>query len=49
VDSKNSLLAAFEQTWQRPPTPLEFRGLVQDYIRQEFAYREADDKGAGQK
>jgi len=38
---QNNLIATFEQTWQRPPTPDEFKGLVQDYIRQEIAYREA--------
>jgi hypothetical protein len=40
---QENLIATFEQTWQRPPTPDEFRGLVQDFIRQEIAYREAGE------
>lgn len=40
---QKNLIATFEQTWQRPPTPEEFNALVQDYIRQEIAYREAGE------
>jgi hypothetical protein len=25
----------------RPPTPEELRGLVDDYVKEEFSYREA--------
>lgn len=38
---QNNLIATFERTWQRPPTPAEFESLVRDFIRQEIAYREA--------
>jgi hypothetical protein len=34
------LVTAFSRTWQRPPTPEEFNGLVDDWIREEIAYRE---------
>jgi hypothetical protein len=34
------LVTAFTRTWQRPPTPQEFKGLVDDWIREEIAYRE---------
>jgi len=37
----DSLSAAFAGTWQRPPTPQELDGLVEDYIREEVLYREA--------
>jgi len=40
---QKNLIATFEQTWQRPPTPEEFNALVQDFIRQEIAYREAGE------
>jgi len=39
---QESLIASFERAWQRPPTPEEFDGLLRDFIRQEIAYREAD-------
>jgi len=39
---QNSLIASFERAWQRPPAPEEFNGLLRDFIRQEIAYREAD-------
>ena len=32
---------AFRRTWQRPPTEDEFRGLVEDYLKEEVLYREA--------
>lgn len=34
------LINIFARTWQRPPTEAEFQGLLQDYIREEIAYRE---------
>lgn len=34
------LLTAFSNTWQRPPTQDEFQKLVDDWIREEIAYRE---------
>ena len=35
------LAAAFTKTWQRPPTGTELKGLVDEYVREEIAYREA--------
>jgi hypothetical protein len=31
----------WQSRWQRPPTEMELRGLVDDYVRQEVLYREA--------
>lgn len=42
---QENLLNTFSRTWQRPPTPQEFQGLLQDYIRQEIAYRESQEMG----
>lgn len=35
------LAEGFARTWQRPPTPQELNGLVEDHIREEIYYREA--------
>ena len=35
------LLEGFRRTWQRPPTESEFRGLVEEYLKEEVLYREA--------
>lgn len=35
----------FERTWQRPPTPQELDGLIDDHIREEVFYREAKKLG----
>lgn len=35
------LVAAWQQTWQRPPSQSEIDGLIRDYIREEIYYREA--------
>lgn len=35
------LVAQFERTWMRPPTPQEVDGLVESLIRDEVYYREA--------
>lgn len=45
---QENLLNTFSRTWQRPPTPAEFQGLLQDYIRQEIAYRESVEMGLDQ-
>ena len=45
---QENLLNTFSRTWQRPPTPQEFQGLLQDYIRQEIAYRESKTMGLDQ-
>ncbi len=34
------LAALFARTWQRPPTREELEGLINDFIREEAAYRE---------
>ena len=31
----------FARTWQRPPSPSELKGLIDDYIKDEVYYREA--------
>jgi hypothetical protein len=35
------LAQGFARTWQRPPTPEELSGLVEEYVREEIYYREA--------
>ncbi len=35
------LMEGFRRTWQRPPTKAEFKGLVEDYLKEEVLYREA--------
>ena len=35
------MMEAFARTWLRPPTQAELRGLVDDYVREEVAYRQA--------
>jgi parvulin-like peptidyl-prolyl isomerase len=35
------LVAFFTRTWQRAPTEAELKGLVDEYVREEIAYREA--------
>ena len=35
------LLEGFRRTWQRPPTEDEFRGLFEEYLKEEVLYREA--------
>jgi hypothetical protein len=42
---QENLLNTFARTWQRPPTPDEFQGLLKDYVRQEIAYRESQAMG----
>ena len=37
----NQLAAGFAKTWQRPPTDVEIKGLVDDWVREEIAVREA--------
>jgi hypothetical protein len=41
LDDLKQLDISFVSQWQRQPTPEEFRGLVEQYIRQEVLYREA--------
>lgn len=42
------LAALFSRTWQRPATRQELEGLVNDYIREEAAYREGTAMGLDQ-
>ncbi len=39
------LAAGFAKTWQRPPTEAELKGLVDDWVREEIAVREAMASG----
>jgi len=43
-----SLAAGFQKTWQRPPSEAELKGLVDDYVREEIATREAAAAGLDQ-
>jgi parvulin-like peptidyl-prolyl isomerase len=36
-----NLVAGFTRTWQRPPTPAELKGLVDEHVKEEIATREA--------
>lgn len=42
---QDHLVAAFTRTWRRPPTQQEFNGIVDDWIREEIAYRESRELG----
>jgi hypothetical protein len=39
------LTIGFARTWRRPPTPQELKGLIDDYVREEMAAREARSMG----
>lgn len=39
------LAVGFARTWRRPPTQQELKGLVDDYVREEMATREARSMG----
>ena len=39
------LASGFARTWQRPPTEAELKGLVDDYLKEEIAAREATAGG----
>ncbi|MGH9369209.1 MAG: peptidyl-prolyl cis-trans isomerase [Thermoanaerobaculia bacterium] len=39
------LIDTFARTWQRPPTPAELRGLVENEVKDEIYYREAQRLG----
>lgn len=45
---QENLINTFQRTWQRPPSPQEFKGLLDDYVRQEIAYREGLELGMDQ-
>jgi hypothetical protein len=37
----DAMVAGFSRTWQRPPSEAELKGLLDDYVREEIATREA--------
>ena len=39
------LATSFAKTWQRPPTETELKGLIDDWVREEIAVREAISMG----
>ena len=39
------LASGFSRTWQRPPTDAELKGLIDDYVKEEIATREAVGMG----
>lgn len=39
------MAALFTRTWQRPPTPEEFKGLIDDYVKEEILVRQALELG----
>lgn len=41
----NHLTAGFAKTWQRPPTDVELKGLIDEWVREEIATREAMTAG----
>ena len=43
-----NMVTSFSRTWHRPPSEKELRVLIQDYIREEVAYREAKSMGLDQ-
>jgi hypothetical protein len=43
-----SLAASFARTWLRPPTGAELKSLVDDFVREEMAVREATAQGLEQ-
>jgi hypothetical protein len=43
-----SLQAGFQQVWLRPATDAELRGLIDDFVREEIAVREATAQGLEQ-
>ena len=42
------LLEGFRMTWNRPPTEAEFRGLIEEHLKEEVLYREALGMGLDQ-
>lgn len=41
AERQAQLAASFERVWRRPPTESEFKGLLDDWLREELANREA--------
>lgn len=45
VTQQQHLANVFERTWQRPPTSEELESLIQEYVKEEIAYREGQAMG----
>ena len=41
----DQIASLFAKTWQRQPTVVELKGLVDDYVKEEIYYREAKELG----
>lgn len=41
----DQMVQIFGKTWQRPPTPQELQGLIDDFVREEVLFREASAMG----
>ena len=44
----DQMVEIWRKTWQRPPTPREVEGLIEDFIREEVLFREAMAMGLDQ-
>ncbi|MGB6223703.1 peptidyl-prolyl cis-trans isomerase [Haloferula sp.] len=47
-DIQNMLVSEWSARWNRPPTPEEFKGLLDSYIKEELLFREASKLGLDQ-
>ncbi|MEW9808261.1 peptidyl-prolyl cis-trans isomerase [Mesorhizobium sp. ZMM04-5] len=45
VPKIEQMVSIFVKTWQRPPTPGELKGLIDDYVKEEIYVRQALDLG----
>ena len=41
----DQIASLFAKTWQRQPTVIELKGLIDDYVKEEIYYREAKELG----
>jgi hypothetical protein len=39
----DQIASIFAKTWQRPPTVVELKGIIDDYVKEEIYYREAKE------
>ena len=47
-DIQNLLVSEWSSRWNRPPTPEEFKGLLDSHIKEELLFREASKLGLDQ-
>jgi hypothetical protein len=47
-DIQNMLISEWSARWNRPPTPEEFKGLLDSHVREELLFREATKLGLDQ-